>query len=63
MNKSTATVGKEQRYGFSSFQNHWVFGLWPSSGILTTTELGVSETGFVSSGEGGETSVGSLRKS
>jgi hypothetical protein len=29
-------------------QNYWVFGLYPSSGILKTRELDVSETGSVS---------------
>jgi hypothetical protein len=29
-------------------QNYWVFGLWPSSGILKTKKHGVSETGSVS---------------
>jgi hypothetical protein len=39
-------------------QNHWVFGLCPSSGILETREHNVSETESVSvlrCGEGGET--------
>jgi hypothetical protein len=29
-------------------QNYWVFGLFPSSGILETTKHNVSETGSVS---------------
>jgi hypothetical protein len=42
-------------------QNYWVFGLFPSSGILDTRKHDVSETGSVESGE--ETySVGYLRK-
>jgi hypothetical protein len=32
----------------NNFQDYWVFGFCPSSGILKTTEYNVSETGSVS---------------
>jgi hypothetical protein len=32
----------------SYYWNYWVFGLFPSPGILETRKYGVSETGFVS---------------
>jgi hypothetical protein len=35
-------------YDLFGSQNHWVFGLCPSSGILETTKHNVSETGSVS---------------
>jgi hypothetical protein len=47
-------------------QNYWVFGLFPSSGILGTRKHDVSETGSISVLRyGGEDtySVGSLRRS
>jgi hypothetical protein len=48
-------------------QNYWVFGLFPSSGILETTKHDVSETGSVSvlrlRGEEDTYSVGPLSKS
>jgi hypothetical protein len=46
-------------------QNYWVFGLFPSSGILENTTFLKLDL-FPSSGEGGEEdtySVGPLRKS
>jgi hypothetical protein len=37
-------------------QNYWVFGLFPSSGILETRKHNVSEMDvFPASGEGGKT--------
>jgi hypothetical protein len=38
----------DDRRAFTSPQNYWVFGLFPSSGILGTTKYDVSETGSVS---------------
>jgi hypothetical protein len=46
-------------------QSYWIFGIFPSSGVLETIKLDVSETGSVSvlKLEGEDTySVGSLRK-
>jgi hypothetical protein len=45
-------------------QNYWVFGLFPSSGIIGTREHNISETGSVSvlrSAWEDTYSVGSLR--
>jgi hypothetical protein len=46
-------------------QNYWIFGFYPSTGILKNRKHNVSETGTVpSSNEGGDTyAVGYLRKS
>jgi hypothetical protein len=47
-------------------QNYWIFGLFPSSGILETRKHDVSETGsfFRPRVRGEDTySVGSLKKS
>jgi hypothetical protein len=46
-------------------KNYWVFGLFPSSGILENRQHDVSENGSVPQVKGGEDtySVGALRKS
>jgi hypothetical protein len=51
-------------YHKSRSQNYWVFGLFPSSGILKTRKLDVSETGLFSSSGEGETPtlLGSLER-
>jgi hypothetical protein len=40
--------GNPELYYHYVAQNYWVFGLCPSSGILTTSKYDVSETGSVS---------------
>jgi hypothetical protein len=49
-----------------STQNYWVFGLYPSSGILETRKYDVSETGSVSvlrwRGEKTPTQLGPLER-
>jgi hypothetical protein len=62
----SSLVIRQTCISYGKFQNHWVSGLCPASGIVSTRKHNVSETGCVSDlrwGEGDPYSIGSLRKS
>jgi hypothetical protein len=46
--RSATRIAGLVMYGAKNYPNYWVFGLFPSSGILGNGKHDVSETGFVS---------------